>query len=62
MNNTEPRRATITISETPKENTLSIDVEFVPELNLQDDAFSGLAHLVYTALEAINNEAERHVG
>ena len=41
MNNTEPRRATITISETPKENTLSIDVEFFPELNLQDDAFSG---------------------
>ena len=37
----EPRRATITISETPKENTLSIDVEFFPELNLQDDAFSG---------------------
>ena len=27
----EPRRATITISETPKENTLSIDVEFFPE-------------------------------
>ncbi len=61
MNNTEPRRATITISETPKENTL-IDVEFFPELNLQDDAFSGLAHLVCTALEAINKEAERHVG
>ena len=55
----EPRRATITISETPKENTLSIDVEFFPELNLQDDAFSGLAHLVCTALEAINKEAER---
>ena len=54
MNNTEPRRATITISETPKENTLSIDVEFFTELNLQDDAFSGLAHLVCTALEAIN--------
>ncbi len=45
-----------------KENTLSIDVEFFPELNLQDDAFSGLAHLVCTALEAINKEAERHVG
>lgn len=39
-----------------------IDVEFFPELNLQDDAFSGLAHLVCTALEAINKEAERHVG
>mgnify|MGYP003275227180 FL=1 len=49
----DTRRATITISETPKENTLSIDVEFFPELNLQDDAFSGLAHLVCTALEAI---------
>ena len=55
MNNTDPRRATITISETPKENTLSIDVEFFPELNL-------LAHLVCTALEAINKETERHVG
>ncbi len=62
VHDTEPRRATITISETPKENTLSIDVEFFPELNLQDDAFSGLAHLVCTALEAINKEAERHVG
>lgn len=58
----EPRRATITISETPKENTLSIDVEFFPELNLQDDGFSALAHLAFTALEAINKEAERHVG
>lgn len=58
----DTRRATITISETPKENTLSIDGEFFPELNLQDDAFSGLAHLVCTALEAINKEAERHAG
>lgn len=58
----EQRRATITISETPKENTLSIDVEFFPELNLQDDGFSALAHLAFTALEAINKEAERHVG
>ena len=55
-----PRRATITISETPKENTLSLAVEVFPGLNLQDDAFSGLAHLVFTALEAINKEAERH--
>ena len=26
-----PRRAAITISETPKENTLSLDVEFFPD-------------------------------
>lgn len=58
----EQRRATITISETPKENTLDIEVEFFPELNLQDDGFSALAHLAFTALEAINKEAERHVG
>lgn len=50
------------IAKAKKENTLSIDVEFFPELNLQDDAFSGLAHLVCTALEAINKETERHVG
>ena len=57
----EPRRATITISETPKENTLDIEVELFPELNLQDDESAGLAHLVFTALEAIKKEAERHV-
>ena len=34
----------------------------LPRMNLQDDAFSGLAHLVCTALEAINKEAERHAG
>lgn len=62
MNNTEPRRATITISETPKENTLGIDVEFFPELDLKDDSVSALLHLVNTALEAINNEAECHAG
>lgn len=62
MNNTEPRRATITISETPKENTLSIDVEFFPELDLKDDSVSALLHLVNAALEAINNEAECHAG
>ena len=56
-----PRRATITLTETPKENTLGIKVEFFPELNLQDDESAGLAHLVFTALEAINKEAERHV-
>lgn len=56
-----PRRATITITETPKENTLGIEVEFFPELNLQDDESAGLAHLVFTALEAIKKEAERHV-
>lgn len=28
------RRATITLSETSKENTLGIEVEFFPELNL----------------------------
>lgn len=58
----EPRRATITISETPKENTLSIDVEFFPELDLKDDSVSALLHLVNAALEAINNEAEYHAG
>ena len=62
MNNPEPRRATTTITEQPERNSLGIDVEFFPELNLQDDAFSGLAHLVCTALEAINNEAECHAG
>lgn len=56
-----PRRATIIITESPKENTFGIKVEFFPELNLQDDSFSGLAHLVFTAQGAINKEAECHV-
>lgn len=56
-----PRRATITISETSKENTFGIEVELFPELNLQDEESSGLAHLVFTALEAIKKEAEYHV-
>lgn len=56
-----PRRATITISKTSKENTFGIEVELFPELNLQDEESSGLAHLVFTALEAITEEVERHV-
>lgn len=56
-----PRRATITISEPSKENTFGIEVEFFPELNLQDEESSGLTHLVFTALEAIKKEAEYHV-
>lgn len=56
-----PRRATITISETSKENTFGIEVELFPELNLQDEESSGLAHLVFTALGAITEEVERHV-
>lgn len=62
MNNTEPRRATITISELPERNSLGIDVEFFPELDLKDDSVSALLHLVNAALEAINNEAECHAG
>ena len=51
-----PRRATITLTEIPKENTLGIEVEFFPELNLQDGESAGLAHLVFTALEAIKKK------
>lgn len=62
MSTNELRSATITISETPKKNTLGITVEFTPELNLKEDSGSALPHLVCIALEAINAEVTRHAG